>query len=117
MRVIIYRASILVVTMFVLASCATICGGSKYNANILVNGRPNAQIFHQGQAVGNGSASIKVNRRDANKFILTVKEQGCQDQTFRYTSRTFRGWALVGSILFLMAMEQVMGFSSLGAWV
>ncbi|MGC4020871.1 MAG: hypothetical protein QM734_02475 [Cyclobacteriaceae bacterium] len=95
------KYKILVILLFVsfgFYNCATICGGSRYNANILVNGRPTAQILYNGALVGNGSASIKVNRKDANKLVLTVKDEGCQDQSFKYTSRTFRGWALVGTV-------------------
>jgi hypothetical protein len=82
-----------------LTSCATICGGSKYNATILVNGRPNAEIVYHGITLGNGSAFIKVKRSQADKFSLTIKEKGCQDQTFDYHSRIFRGWALIGTIV------------------
>jgi hypothetical protein len=90
---------VLIFVSSLLGSCATICGGSKYNASILVNGRPNAEIYYQGGVIGNGSASIKVKRSQANKLSLTIKERGCQDQNFNYTSRVFRGWALVGTLV------------------
>ncbi len=35
----------------------------------------------------------------ANRFSLIIREKGCQEQNFNYTGRTFRGWALVGTIV------------------
>ncbi len=87
------------INILFLTSCATICGGLKYNAHILVNGRPQAEIIHEGIVRGNGSASILVKRKNANKFSLTIREQGCDEQTFNYQSRTFRGWALAGTVI------------------
>ncbi|MBS1682028.1 MAG: hypothetical protein JST48_09965 [Bacteroidetes bacterium] len=84
-------------------SCGTIVGGSKYYAHVLVNGHPKAEIVYQGVSRGNGNASMLVNRNQANNFLIVVKEKGCDEQTFSYTSRTFRGWALVGSLLFWSA--------------
>jgi len=107
MKNIYLRITFLFIVSGSLFSCATICGGSKYNANILVNGRPSAQIVYQGQSIGVGSASIKVKRKFANRFSLTVKERGCQDQTFDYVSRTFRGWALVGTIVTFTTSDYV----------
>ncbi len=80
-------------------SCGTIAGGSSYNAHIVVNDRPKATISYQGTAIGRKNASLKVKRNHANKFSFTLSEQGCPDQTFSYTKRAFRGWALTGSIL------------------
>lgn len=80
-------------------SCATICGGSKYYAHILVNGHPHADIVYRGMKMGNGSASISVPRREADMFSFTVKEKGCAEQTFSYRTRTFRGWAFVGTLV------------------
>ena len=83
-----------------LSSCATIVGGSKYNAHIAVVNNPKAQIIYNGAVRGTGNAVIKVKRSEANQFSFTVQEEGCKEQTFIYTSRTFRGWAFAGSIIF-----------------
>ena len=88
-----------VITSILMSSCATIVGGSKYNAHIIVADRPNAKIVYQGEVKGTGSATIKVKRKEANKFSFSVREDGCDEQKFDYTSRTFRGWALAGTIL------------------
>lgn len=90
---------VILVNLFLLTSCATIIGGSKYKANIEVIGRPNAKIIYNNQVQGTGTASIKIYRRNADKFTFTVREEGCTDQTFNFTSRKFRGWAFAGSII------------------
>ena len=82
-----------------LSSCATICGGSKYNAQILVPNKPTAQVVCKGEVVGSGSAYIMMKRKDADKFSFTVREKGCEPQNYNYTSRTFRGWAFAGTLL------------------
>lgn len=82
-----------------LSSCATIIGGSNYNAHVIVMDKPNAKISYKGEYRGNGSTTIKVKRSEANKFSFTVKEEGCEAQTYMYKSRAFRGGALVGTIL------------------
>jgi hypothetical protein len=82
-----------------LSGCATIIGGSKYNAIIRVEDRPKAQIIYRGRRIGTGSAIVKVKRKEANRFAFSVKEEGCKAQNYAFTSRTFRGWAFVGSLL------------------
>ncbi len=84
---------------FFFSNCATIVGGSKYYAHVLVNGSPNAEIIYQGQSMGSGGATFRVNRNQANKFSLIIKERGCEEQKFDYHSRIFRGWALVGTLV------------------
>ncbi len=82
-----------------LSSCATICGGSKYNAHVLVPNKSSAEIVYKGEVMGTGSAFIMMKRKDANKFSFMVREKGCAPQTYNYNSRTFRGWAFVGTVL------------------
>ena len=81
------------------SSCASIIGGGYYNADIRVANRPTAKIYHQGNYVGTGNAMLRVKRRDANKLVIGLKEDGCPDQVFTYHTRTVRAWALVGTIL------------------
>jgi len=99
MNKVLKRIVLVLVVSAVLSSCATICGGSKYNAQVLVPNRSSAQIVYQGEVMGTGSAFIMMNRKDANKFSFTVREKGCEPQTYNYTSRAFRGWAFVGTLL------------------
>jgi hypothetical protein len=96
---IIMKLVLIVSCVFWLSSCATIVGGSKYFAHVRIQGQPDAGIYVQNRLQGRGDAVFQVRRKDANKFSITVKKDGCEDQSFNYRSRTFRGWALVGSIL------------------
>ncbi len=80
-------------------SCSTIIGGSKYNAKVLVIDHPQAKIEYNGEYQGTGVANFKVKRKDANKFSVTIKEEGCESETINFTQRTFRGWAFFGTLI------------------
>ncbi len=81
------------------SSCATLIGGSQYYAKVQVPNHPNATIEYKGMYQGTGEATFKASRRNANKFSVTIKEDGCDAQTNNFTQRTFRGWAFVGTLL------------------
>jgi hypothetical protein len=87
------------IVIFIFSSCATIIGGHRYRAHVNVNDHPDAIIKYKGMVVGQGSASFKVPRSEANKLEIKVKEQNCEEQTFEYTKRSFRGWAFVGTLV------------------
>ena len=89
----------LILLSFVWSSCGTIIGGSKYYASVVVKDHPNARISYHGLQRGIGTAIFKVQRNQANKFSFTVKEEGCSEQQFDYRSRSFRGWAFVGTLV------------------
>ena len=99
MKTTIFRSGIFVFIALLFSSCATIIGGSKYYAHIVVNDNPNARIFYKGELRGTGSASIKVKRKEANNFSFTVKEDNCPEKKFNFVSRSFRGGAFVGTLL------------------
>ena len=82
-----------------LSSCATIVGGNTYYAHVEVIGKPKAEIIHNGVTVGVGKAVIKVKRSDANRFSVRVRQKECDERIFSYRSRSFRGWAFLGSLL------------------
>lgn len=82
-----------------LSSCATIIGGAKYNAEVIVDNHPKAEITYNGQYIGSGRAFTKIQRRDANKISFTVQEEGKEKQTFEFLQRDFRGWSFVGTLL------------------
>jgi hypothetical protein len=81
------------------SSCATIAGGSKYYAHVTVNKYPHASIYYKNELKGYGSAAFKVPRPEANAFSVTVKQENCEDQSFKFTERSFRGWAFAGTIV------------------
>ncbi len=79
--------------------CATIAGGSKYYAHVVVEGHPAAAITYEGMTKGYGSAVLKVPRKEANKLVVTVSEKGCPTVQKQFTQRKFRGWAFVGTLV------------------
>jgi hypothetical protein len=92
--------SIALAGTLLLSGCATICGGSTYNAHVIINNNhPQAQIIYLGETRGYGDAIFKVPRKEANRFSFTVQEQGYNVQEYNYTKRTFRVGAFIGSIL------------------
>lgn len=93
------KFAVIITTTISLTSCATICGGAKYNAEIIVDNHPKAEINYNGQYIGSGRANIKISRRNANKITFTVKEDGKKEQYFNFNRRVFRGWSLLGTIL------------------
>lgn len=90
-------ASIALASMF--SSCATIIGGAKYNAKIIVPNHPTAAITVNGEKAGHGEANVLVKRKDADKLTVVVKEENCEAETTRFTSKEFRVWACVGTVL------------------
>jgi len=83
--------------IFIISSCATTVGGSYYYANVQVKGKPFTKIYYKNALKGTGTAMLKIKRSEANNFAVTLKEDSCQDQTFNYTSRTFRGYAFTAT--------------------
>ena len=90
---------LVIVVSVSLTSCATICGGAKYNAEIIVDNHPKAEINYNGQYIGSGRAFIKIPRRNANKITFAVKEEGKKEQYYNFQKRVFRGWSLLGTII------------------
>ncbi len=90
---------LLAIVSLLSSSCATIIGGSKYYAHVKVKNHPNANIEYKEAYQGSGNAVIKVKRAEANRFSITIKEDGCEEQTVNFTQRSFRGWAFAGTIL------------------
>ena len=59
-----------------------------------------AEIIYKKRTIGYGTANQLVPRREADKFKFTVSKEGCMSQEYKFESKTFRGWSLVGSIIF-----------------
>jgi len=89
----------LLATISILSSCATIVGGSKYYAKVQVPNDQNAIIEYNGIYQGTGEATFTAKRKDANNFSVIIKKEGCETQTKEFTQRTFRGWAFAGTVL------------------
>jgi len=93
MKKILFAGIKLCLLIVLLPSCASIIGGGKYNAVVKVNNNPNAQIEYEGKLRGTGVANFSIFRRDANKLEFTIKQDGCETETHRFTKRKFRGWS------------------------
>jgi len=89
----------LVISLLLSSSCATIVGGSRYNAFVNVNGKPAAKIYYNGTLLGTGSGNLKIPRKEANSLHFKVTQDGCPEQQFNFNTRAFRGWALLGSFV------------------
>jgi len=89
----------LLISMFINQSCAVIAGGSRYYANVVVEGHPKAKISHNGQTKGYGNSTVKLLRKDANNLTFTISEEGCPTVDKTFTKRTFRGWSFVGTLV------------------
>ncbi|MFE3866735.1 hypothetical protein ACFX5E_01445 [Flavobacterium sp. LS2P90] len=74
--------------LMLLNSCGVMFGGSRYEGTIIANGHPNAQIYVDGQKMGNGQVTSLFPR---NKSLnVELKEDGCdaKQQTFNNAFRT-----------------------------
>ena len=99
-----------------LTSCATVIGGSRYNAEVIVEGHPHAEIRYYGRPIGYGKAYIEIERRDADRVYFTVKENGEEAQDFVFSGRKFRGWAFVHSLLWFTGYYKAPGVFLLNPW-
>ncbi|WP_293894974.1 hypothetical protein [Flavobacterium sp.] len=71
-----------------LNSCGVMFGGSKYNGTIIAKDHPNAEIYVNGNKLGNGQATALFPRN--RNLTVELKEPGCETktQTFRNAFRT-----------------------------
>jgi len=90
---------IILAVVLLLPGCGTIIGGSKYWAHVKVADSPSSKIYFKNEYQGTGSATIKVKRSEANKLAFDVKHENGETQTYKFTKKGFRGWAMVGSLL------------------
>lgn len=97
-------------------ACATITGSPRYVARVLVREHPKAEIFYKEQFQGRGTAVITVDRRQANKFSLIIKEKDCKEQVVEYKSRSFRGWTLLGNFYSWSLIGIVIDFANGACW-
>lgn len=95
-----FRFMILSMFIVLLPSCATIFGGGKYYAKVMVPDHPMAKIEYNGMYKGTGQASFLVHRKEADNFVITVAENGCKEEVRAFNQKVFRGWAFTGSLLF-----------------
>ncbi len=87
---------------FVLSSCGVMFGGSKFSGSIIAKDHPDAQIYVNGNKVGQGTAVGLYPRN--RPLTVELRQSGCEPktQTFDNTFRTGNFilslfmWGLVG---------------------
>lgn len=95
-----YFSSLAIVgSLIFLSSCATIFGGSSYLAEVTVKDHPKMKISYRGKEIGKGHAFIHIRRKNADKVAFTLSQKGYETSTVYFNRRSFRGAALVGSLL------------------
>jgi len=94
--------SMLTLLSFIFSSCGVMFGGSKFSGSIVAKDHPNAQIYVNGNKIGQGTA-IGLYPRN-RPLTVELKQDGCEPktQTFDNTFRTgnfilsLLTWGLVG---------------------
>ena len=90
------------VMLLSLNSCGVMFGGSKYSGTINVNDHPNAEIYVDGNKLGNGQATSLFPRN--RPLVVEVKQEGCESQTQTF-DKSFRtgnfilsaiSWGIIG---------------------
>ncbi|MGB0166133.1 MAG: hypothetical protein ACPF8V_04695 [Luteibaculum sp.] len=82
-----------------LSSCATLVGGSRYNAFVQVSNVKDVTVtFPTGRQVKSGMGTTW-KRKDANSFSFLVSKEGCEVQEYKYITREFKSGALVGTLV------------------
>ena len=88
--------AVLLSVSILFSSCGVIFGGSKYQGTIIAKDRPNAEIYVNGQKMGNGQVTGLFPR---NKTLsVELKEEGCQPKTQNF-NRVFRTGNFILSVL------------------
>jgi hypothetical protein len=102
MKKLIKPMTILTLFSFVLSSCGVMFGGSKFSGSIVAKDHPDAQIYVNGNKVGQGTAVGLYPRN--RPLTVELRQDGCEakTQTFNNTFRTgnfilsLLMWGLVG---------------------
>lgn len=88
-----------------MSSCGVMFGGSRYNGSIVVKNNPGAQIFVNGNKIGEGAAVGLFPRN--RPLTVELKQEGCETKTQTFDN-TFRGgnfflslvtWGLLGVVV------------------
>lgn len=90
---------------FTLSNCGVISGGSKFNGSIIAKDHPDAQIYVNGNRIGQGAAVGQFPRN--RPLTVELRQEGCETKTQTFNN-TFRAgnfvlslfaWGLVGVII------------------
>ena len=93
------RAGIIMTILFLslqFSSCGVMFGGSRYNGTFVANGRPNADIYINGEKSGQGEVTKILKRNRPVK--VEIKEDGCEPVTKNFEN-AFRTGNFILSVL------------------
>lgn len=100
-----------------LNSCATLIGGSSYTAHVVAVDHSNATISVNGETKGVGTATFQWKRSQADNLAITLKEEGCEEQTTRFYTKSFRVMPLLGNILIVGGIPGIIiDFATQSVW-
>lgn len=74
------------VISIMLSSCATLFGGNRYVADVVVPGREDVGIYVNGKQVGYGSATFEQKRKQ--RLEVTLEKDGCTPQKELFSIET-----------------------------
>ena len=95
MKKTLFSGLILGLALLAFNSCAAIVGGGTYSAEVIAQGRKNADIYYNGDYIGTGRAIVEIPRRQANNIQFSVEEEGYAPVTYNYRNRDFRVGAFI----------------------
>jgi len=75
-------------------SCALIFSGRRDKVKIKAGAPDNARVYYNGEQVGTGDCTVKVNKKSIDNAVIEVKADGYETQTFRF-SRKLKLGALI----------------------
>lgn len=71
---------LIIISVFILSSCASMFSGTKEEITIRSE-ESDAQIFVNDEYVGKGIVTVTIPKKDLQKTKLTAKKTGCQEST------------------------------------
>ncbi len=75
------------VSVVLLQSCALVLSGRKDKVKVAAGNPNNAKVYYNGEQVGTGSCTVKVNKKSIDNAVIEVKADGYDTQTFRFSRK------------------------------
>lgn len=70
-----------------LQSCALIFSGRKDKVKVRAKSPENAKVYYNGEQVGTGNCTVKINKKSIDNAVVEVKASGYETQTFRFSRK------------------------------
>ncbi|HLA56014.1 MAG TPA: hypothetical protein VK623_07930 [Flavobacterium sp.] len=85
-------------------SCGVMFGGSRYNATIIAENHPQADIYVGGQKIGTGTAKGLYKRN--KPLVVELREEGCEN-----TTKTFDNMFRTGNFILSVITFGIVGIA------